>query len=253
MKRKVMTFNLRVRTRHDGENIFDAREPRILEVIRAESPDLIGFQEANAPIVSDLRQSLSEYTLLGCGRTKDYTGERPLLAFRTDTFELISFESFWLSTTPNVPGSTYGMDQSNCPRVTFAALLKHHDSETPFWFYNTHYDHQGVQSRCHSTSQLLRHISQKAHPFVLTGDFNATPESAEIQALITCPYLPITDASATLGGTFHGFGQYTPSKIDYIFTNLPCDPSESYVWEDVPVNGVYLSDHTPLCSFVTID
>lgn len=254
MKLKVCSFNLRYATRSDGDNQYIYRRERIFPAIREQAPDLIGFQEVNDPIRTDLRQSLDGYTLLGCGRTSDYTGESPLLAFRTEDFELIAFESFWLSPTPSIPGSTYGMDQSTCPRVTFAALLKHHDAETPFWFYNTHYDHLGEQSRRQSTEQLLAHIGRHGRPFVLTGDFNATPDSEEIRALTARPQSSVVDATALLGGTFHGYGTCNPPmKIDYIFTNLPCDPTESYAWEDVPENGVYLSDHLPICSFITLD
>lgn len=72
---------------------------------------------------------------------------------------------------------------------------------------------------------------------------------------------PLTDATVNVGGTFHGFGQRKadaegpknrPSKIDYIFTNLATDPRESYAVEDIPVDGIYISDHLPVVAFVEI-
>ena len=40
---KIMTFNLRIRARSDGENIFDLRKPYVLDVIRNEKPDIIVY------------------------------------------------------------------------------------------------------------------------------------------------------------------------------------------------------------------
>ena len=42
---KVMSFNLRMDTEHDGINRFRNRIGRIMEVIHTENPDVIGFQE----------------------------------------------------------------------------------------------------------------------------------------------------------------------------------------------------------------
>ena len=49
MELKVMSFNLRTDTPKDGINAFSERYPRVLEVIRNEKPDLIGFQELAPP------------------------------------------------------------------------------------------------------------------------------------------------------------------------------------------------------------
>ena len=41
---KVMSFNLRMDTPHDGVNRFRNRIGRVMEVIESENPDIIGFQ-----------------------------------------------------------------------------------------------------------------------------------------------------------------------------------------------------------------
>lgn len=252
---RVCSFNLRVATPVDGINEYCHRRERILETIARHTPDLIGFQEASEAMREDLRTSLPAYTILGCGRKTDYRGESPILAFRSDRFELIEFQSFWLSPTPSVPGSRYEEDQSKCPRVTFMALLKHHEAETVFRFYNTHYDHVGSRCRCLSTEQMLREIGARPEPFVLTGDFNATPDTPEIRELVNCRTRAIVDATAALGPTFHAFGALVPEeqiKIDYIFTDLPCDTARSYAVTDGPVDGVYISDHFPVFAETTL-
>ena len=244
---KVCSFNLRVATPVDGENEFCYRLPRILPMLREEAPAIIGFQEATRGMRDELRAALPEYTFLGCGRNPNYRGEAPILAFRNDCFELVSLETFWLSNEPSVPGSSYGGDQSKCPRVTFVARLKHRDSEAILRFYNTHFDHKGAEARLASSRQVLAHIAQSDEPVILTGDLNATPATEEISLLRKS----LTEATESLGGTFHGFGRRNPpTKIDYIFTDLPCEGA--YLCPDEPVGGIYLSDHFPIVAYVTL-
>ena len=110
---KVMTFNLRTDSEIDGINRFFCRTDRVLEAIRNENPDLIGFQEVSDRSRAQLRDSLTNYVVVGCGRYKDYNGEGAPLAFRKDKFEMVSMETFWLSCTPKIPESRYeGSDQS---------------------------------------------------------------------------------------------------------------------------------------------
>jgi endonuclease/exonuclease/phosphatase family metal-dependent hydrolase len=87
----------------------------------------------------------------------------------------------------------------------------------------------------------------------MTGDFNATPDAPEIK-VFTEHGMGIVDATANLGGTFHNFGRReTFSKIDYIFTNGVCDLNESFVVPDEGVDGVYISDHFPVCALIEME
>ncbi len=247
---KVMTFNLRVDNTGDGINSFTNRFDRVVEVIRKENPDLIGFQEVTDRMRARLRDHLPGYTVQGCGREESYHGESMLIAYRKDGVELISLENLWLSHTPTTPGSTFGGDQSPCPRMFTAARLKHDRVARPFLFINTHLDHWGKTARLLGATQLVQYISAHREYFILTGDFNATPDAPEI-ALITTALATrgTVDATAPLGGTFHNFGRLAdPSKIDYIFTDAPC--RDSYIVEDIPVDGQYYSDHNAVCALL---
>lgn len=255
-KIKVMTFNVRVAVNGDGINYFDNRLPRITELINSECPDVIGFQEANNHMRRCLRRALPDYILVGCGRDADYRGESTAVAFRKDIFEMVNMESFWLSATPSIPGSRYGEDQSQYPRITTAVLLQRKGAEKPFWFINTHLDHQGSVARLLGSIQIMQYISEKDHPCIITGDLNALPDSREIKVFSENEDLGIIDCTSQIKGTFHGFRELDEegmAKIDYIFTNLPADPSESKLCPDEPVDGVFLSDHRPVCAYVTIE
>ena len=50
--------------------------PLILEKIRQEKPDIIGFQEVLPHVAAWLKENLTEYYIAGCGREKDLTGEK---------------------------------------------------------------------------------------------------------------------------------------------------------------------------------
>ena len=254
MKLKVFSFNLRVAVKSDGINYFDCRKGRILEAIKEHSPDIIGFQEANENMRLWLRDSLEDYTLVGCGRDADLGGEGCVVAYKKDSFSMINCETFWLSATPEVAGTRYGEDQSMCPRVATAVYLKHTEAKTPFLFINTHLDHKGSVARLLGSVQLLQYISKRKLPTILTGDFNALPDAREICVITENQECGLADLTQNLGGTFHGFGKRTEmSKIDYIFSNMKADPKEAFAIEDKGVEGVYISDHYPVCAFVEVD
>ena len=90
---------------------------------------------------------------------------------------------------------------------------------------------------------------------MITGDFNATPDTAEIKMMTVNKAFPMVDATALLGPTYHAFGKIPAEKcvkIDYVFTNLPTDVNESYALSDQPIDGIYISDHCPVVAFVEV-
>ena len=64
-----------------------------------------------------------------------------------------------------------------------------------------------------------------------------------------------TNATENIGETFHDFGKTLPEnakQIDYIFTDMRTDVRESFALRKEPKNGIYLSDHHPVCAFLEI-
>ena len=249
---KVMSFNLRTAVPSDGVNSFWERKPRILAVIAAENPDVIGFQEATDEMRLWLADNLAAYTVIGCGRERDYHGESVATAFKKDTFGLLSLEHFWLSPTPDIPGSRYPGDQSSCPRITAMVRLCCDGADAPFRFYNTHLDHRGRDARYLGMMQTVQHIAGSGEKFIFTGDMNAKPDAPEI-GLVTeaLQARGAVDCSLGLGNTFHGFrGGEGICHIDYIFTDGYCH--RSYVVPDEGENGLYYSDHNDVCAEIEL-
>ena len=254
MTAKICSFNLRAPFDNDGFNHFNNRKGRIAEIIFEHAPDLIGFQECREEPRVWLDEILrGKYTVLGCGREADLTGESTSIAYKTNEYSLISLDNIWLSGTPDVPGSTYGGDQSRCPRMFTAARLVHNKSLARFVFVNTHLDHEGKNARLLGAMQITQWISRADLPFILTGDMNAQPSSEPVSVFLNNAARQVVDTTSLITSTFHGFGKLkTPNKIDYIFTDMPSNPLRSFAVEDNPADGLYISDHNPVFAFVEI-
>ena len=255
MKIKVMTFNLRCPVKNDGVNYFPNREANILNAIASEAPDIIGFQEVADYSRQFIKGALGDYVVLGCGREESLNGEACSIAYKRDKFDLISFETKWLSSSPNKAGSRYdGSDQSKCPRVFVHAELACGEGDEAgkrLHFYNTHLDHKGAKARFLGMMQITQSISECDAPFVLTGDMNARPSDVEISVPTSLTNKNVQDATADIAHTFHGFGAYSEGyKIDYIYTDA--EYSDTYAVEDKHENGVYISDHYPICTTIQI-
>lgn len=244
----VLSFNLRTNTMEDGPNSFSFRFPFLCEVLNQRLPDLIGFQEITEDMRLQLTAALPDYYLVGGGRETDHLGESSCIAFRKDRFALDQLDTVWLSQSPHTAGSRMGADQSPCPRVlTCAVLTPLQKGASRFRFYNTHTDHLGAVSRLLASSQILQRIHDDSRaemlPVLLTGDFNAEPDSPEMRLIAESEIIPLRDAAGSLGGTFHAFGEMNPpQKIDYIFCSPQVEVLSAELWNDRR-DGLFLSDH----------
>lgn len=247
---KIVTFNIRCcYDSFDGINSFVHRAGIVFDEIEVRKPDIICFQEVMPSHASLLKRSLRDYTVIYNGRLESFDGEGLCIAIR-DGVELMSHDFFWLSPTPRVPASRFAEDQSPCPRIATATMLKKEGSV--FHVYNAHLDHVGVEARVKGASVLLGRVAYDtaAYPFpsFVMGDFNDTPDSECIGFFnsFACPSL--TDLTADIKTTFHAFGTLDKNiKIDYIFASSEVAPfcTRGVIW-DKSVNGIYLSDHYPV-------
>ena len=248
---KIVSFNMRTDIKSDGINAYPNRRGRIKEFIDGAGADIIGFQEIMPHMREWLVETFPDYYMLGVGRGPRYNDETALIAFRKDKMALLSCDTVMLSNTPTVFGSRYdGSDQSCCPREYTKALLKHKDIDEPFYVYNVHTDHVGVVARMLASAQILQDINSHSKKVFFTGDFNATPDAESIKMLEENSARPLKDATPNVD-TFHNYGRNEErkkdtSKIDYIFADADTKVVSSEVYNDVPVDGVYVSDHYPI-------
>lgn len=255
---KVCTFNLRLDTEWDGNKRFTCRRPLIRKALLREQFDILGFQEVLPSMRAWLHKTLPDYTLIGVGRGEELDDEQNPIAFRNDSFTAIGFDTFWLSPTPGQPGSRFPEDQSVCPRICTFALLRHKETKKCLRVYNTHLDHVGERARQQGMAVILQRIlSDETRypgiPLVLMGDLNATPDAPFLSGVTSLSLsTPLTDVTAHIPVTFHGYHpEKGGSKIDYIFTNLPCDRAQTAPLTDQK-GDLTLSDHYPVSATLTL-
>lgn len=249
---KLVTFNIRCDFGQDKENCFSSRKKLIAAKIRKEQPDVICFQEVLPHVAVWLKENLEGYYVIGCGRDEKLGDEQVSVAYRRDTVNLISMDTFWLSGEPHVPGSRYDC-QSICPRVCTGAVFSYTGDpgkEYLFRLYNIHLDHLGGEARKLGLELILKRADQEPAfpgiPVILAGDFNAEPDSPELAVLERCS--DFTNVTEGIGITYHGFEpEDTPERIDHIFAGRPFVCQNVEKWEDRD-GEVWLSDHYPICA-----
>ena len=249
---KIVSFNLRCVWDGDGINGFMHRAGMVLDKIHTEKPDIIGFQEGVEKTISFLRQGLSDYTIVFNQRDADFGGEGLAIAFRTEAWELLGLNFFWLSETPYVPASRYP-GQSPCPRIAQCAILKEKASGKLLRLSNNHLDYESDEVAGRGIGQVLDFMKEEQKklslPLFLLGDFNRKPDSQTVRLCKTDAQLPLCDLTSQLETTFHQFGKLTePCKIDYIFSDAVTaqHPHTVTLWKEEH-DGIFLSDHYPVC------
>ena len=256
---RVMTFNIRLDTPADSMNSWKYRRENAARMIRFYDVDLLGTQEVLHNQLQDLLNLLPEYGYIGAGRKDGKTeGEYSALFFRKCRFDLLKTGNFWLSQTPEVPGSM-GWDAA-CERMVTWGIFKDRANGKKFAAFNTHFDHMGKVARLNSALLLKDRISQIAGnmPVILTGDFNDTEGSEPIQKLLEGGKLKDTRRSAALvygpEWTFHGFGQVPlpeRERIDFIFVSPSAEVNACASLAEV-CDTLYLSDHNPVLAKVVL-
>lgn len=256
LRARVLSFNLRYQNSNDtGPKNWEARRGPVIDLIRREAPDFAGLQEALRSQLDDLHERLGgEYAEIGVGREDGQTrGEYSALLIRRERWIVEESGTFWLSGTPDVPNSmTWG---NRITRICTWARLKEAAGGRTVHFFNTHFDHESQPSREKSAALLAERLAsrQPAGPFVLTGDFNATPDNPAITAL-TGGSLKLVDAwkaanpdvPAAESGTWQAFnGNRDGGRIDFVLVPPGTRILDAAILHDAP-GGVLPSDHFPV-------
>ncbi len=250
---KVMTFNLRFDNPADGPHGWPHRLRAVVELIKTQAVDLCGTQEVLKNQLADLLLRLPEYNYVGVGREDGKeAGEFSAIFYRRDRFTPETSGTFWLSQSPEIPGSK-GWDAA-CERIVTWGIFRLPSSGKRLAVFNTHFDHLGETARRESARLLVKKIKELAGklPVILTGDFNAPPGSEPVKIILESGWLLDSRAEAvSLIGpawSFHGFGRVPEERrplIDFIFVSRHFSVLEyNSIFREI--NGTYYSDHNPI-------
>ncbi|MBN1488996.1 MAG: endonuclease/exonuclease/phosphatase family protein, partial [Phycisphaerae bacterium] len=236
---RVMTFNIRFGTANDGEDHWKHRREMVFQVLRDHEPDVLGLQEALRFQINEMHEAVPGYGEIAVGRDdgKD-AGETAAILYRSARLEVDAHGTFWLSDTPEVPGSKHW--GNTITRICTWARLHDRRTGAHFYVFNAHLDHRSQPARERGAELIAQRINQRPHgdPILLMGDFNADERNPAVRHLKgelaavgsklddSAAVPPLVDTFRVLhpdvspAGTFNGFaGKRDGEKIDYILAS----------------------------------
>lgn len=255
---QVMTYNIRLDTKSDGENQWNKRKNYLAKQILFYSPDLLGIQEGLPQQVDFLDSILTNYSYTGVGRDDGKRqGEFSAIFYNNEKLTLLEQSTFWLSETPDIVSK--GWDAA-IVRICTYVLFEFKNENIRFWVFNTHFDHIGEMAREKSAEliwQKINEINVQNYPVILTGDFNSEPTAKPILFLSSQMQESFSSAPFTFGpdGTFNNFEFDKPVKnrIDYVFTSKNNWRVLSHAILSDSKDGRYPSDHLPVLVKISLD
>jgi endonuclease/exonuclease/phosphatase family metal-dependent hydrolase len=243
---RVLTHNIRYATTSPfkGERPWPERKQLLLNEFQHEARHcqeiFICLQEVLHNQLGDILVGLNqesepaapEWEYIGVGRDDGHeAGEYSPIIYRPAIWELIHWETVWLSSTPKIPSKSW--DAASIRIVTIGVFTHRHSGKT-ILATNTHLDDQGSQSRLEAARIILEKISEyrekvynqnppvKVNGTFLAGDFNSEENQEAYQELtksLVDTYKEV-DSSKRYGNdiTWTGFGyeDEPASRIDYV-------------------------------------
>jgi len=251
----VMTFNIRYDNPYDSINAWPNRVGIVCELLKKEKPDLLGLQEALWYQYEAIDSAIIGYSSIAKGRDDGKKkGEMNPVFFNNNRFDLVRNSTFWLSETPEKPGSKgWG---ASLPRIVTWVELTDKKTNEPLYYFNTHFAHDSDSARVMSAGLLLKELKRITGKsrFVITGDFNMPPESKAYSILTESSSLrSILKDSYLISKTKHEGPVYTTNsfkdepgknRIDYIFVKrgIKVLNNSTIIKKEGPV---FVSDHWP--------
>ena len=249
---KIVSFNLRYDKPDPGERAWTIRRNAVAAVIYQEKPDIIGTQEGKAHQLLDLHRLLPEYQSLGKDRRANGTDEYCAIFYRQQNLRCLQAGDFWLSQTPEIPGSI-SIDWGNqLPRMVTWGILATGEGQK-ITVFNTHLDYESQPARELSIKLIhsrLSSLNAAESLIVLTGDFNCGPDSVA-RTYLKQPLkngVQLLDALADVElehqMTYHEFTGKGFDAVDTIYYDCHFDLQAAKV-ETSSWQGIFPSDHFP--------
>ena len=245
----VMSFNIRYFAHDDFfKKSWFYRAQLVLNNIKQEEPDVIGFQEVQPIHEKFLRQHLLGYEFVIAYRTNLDPKEGMLLAYRKDRFSVEKEGMFWVSETPEKKSKDWG---SSTYRVAAYAKLLDKKTNKYLSIIDTHLDNASDKAREEGIRVLINQVnSLELENAILLGDMNDFDDSLMYEYAINHGYLDalqIADKSYIgTGATYQKYGKELDHKrIDYFFL-VPGIHVNDYHVVDKLYDGIYPSDHFPI-------
>ncbi|WRH68087.1 MAG: endonuclease/exonuclease/phosphatase family protein [Planktothrix sp. GU0601_MAG3] len=251
---KIITLNLRYDKPDKGNNDWKFRRYAIAKLIEKYEPDIIGTQEGKAHQILDLHRLLPQYQSVGTDQIGNGTGEHCAIFYQTKKFQCIESKNFWLSDTPKLVGSISSEWGNSTPKLVSWGVFISRETQQKITVFNTHLDYYSQGSRKLSIPLIQKYLNQVNPEYsllILTGDFNAEPNSEERNALLQ----PLANGIQLLDSlsdiplesqqTFHDFTGEAIAAVDTIYYDHRM-LLESVNIDVNQIEDIWPSDHFPV-------
>jgi endonuclease/exonuclease/phosphatase family metal-dependent hydrolase len=195
---KVMSFNI-MYDKYYGKPETDpnawncasgpGRRDRVIRMIMSESQafgrqgaDIIGVQETIQNQANDLKSAMTGYDC--CGVVGKTGCEACRIFYRSDRFTKLDSGTFWLSQTPDVPGSI--CPGAAHPRIGSWVKLTDCRNQKSYFVLNTHFDYKNAAANKYSAGLIRDKIAalSEGAPVIVMGDLN-TKETTDAYLKLT--------------------------------------------------------------------
>lgn len=247
----IATYNIRFDNPNDIGNLWKARAPHLINLIKFHQMDIIGTQEGMYHQLEEIKNGLG-YPYVGVGRDKGgKEGEFSAVFYNPEKLKVLDQSTFWLSETPENPSK--GWDAA-LNRVCTWVKFENKEGKK-FYVFNVHYDHIGQKAREESSKLVIRkikEINKENLPVVFIGDFNVMPDNPAYRTVLDNSDLKdsrLISKTPSIGnqGTFNGFNweKLPEGIIDHIFVS----PNINVIRHGILTDNYgmkYPSDHFPV-------
>ena len=263
----VMSFNIRYdrslagATQSGDADHWPDRRPLMIDLIEREQPTLLGIQEALYGQLTAIEEALPRHRSIGYGREGGSSGEYSAIFYDARRLEVLNWDQFWLSDTPELIGSaTWG---NSVTRIVVWARLRDLRSGAEFAMVNSHFDHQSEPARIKSAEAMIDlfeggELDQL--PTVVTGDFNSVAHGSGAYTTLVDdgPALDTWDVAGEqltpAWGTFPGYE--TPveggDRIDWVLTTNDITTLRAAINVSTGRDGRFPSDHAPVQALLVL-
>lgn len=242
----VMTFNVRYPSDGDGPDKWDSRAARLIAAWKRIGADLVGTQELFQHQAEAIVDADPRYMWFGRDRRGGHADEHMGVFYRRDRLKLLEQGDFWLSDTPQAPGSiSWGHP---FPRMVTWGRFERLSDGRRFTLVNTHFPYRDEDgpAREKAAAKVAAFVAglPKREPVVVTGDFNDVPGSGAYRTLTALLSDNWTALRKPDAGTFHAFTGKAEKRIDWILTRG--FKAQMVAIDRQTVGGRYPSDHFPV-------
>jgi endonuclease/exonuclease/phosphatase family metal-dependent hydrolase len=263
-----MSFNVRGSFRDAAKkNAWRNRAALNIATIKRCAPDVIGLQESQRGNLATYRRLLPHHTQIRGPRYGNaFPYDSNAILYDPEQLRPLDTGGFWLSETPEKHSRSWG---TRVARSATWALFALTNTDLSILHLNTHLDHVSAPARRAGSKLIIERIAEitdgtgETPAVILTGDFNARPNSATYKNLtqsgFTDTYLAAGHEEDHSANTFHAFQGTSyrdehpargPRRIDWILLKDPGGrlrtESHSIILDAEEDAGLYPSDHYPI-------